>query len=138
MLTTVQPAPATAPKTPVSPKREALRHAEAAQQAAEYFRLLARGDALPFTPVDFDVRVKEFFERMNVNLQASNALAIGALRDEPCPVALFEPWAGYKTIRRWSLVKGPDRLETELLNGKRCVRPSLFFKAFKSLGKAAP
>lgn len=126
-----------APKA-ATPKREALRHAEMAQQAAEYFRLLARGDALPFTPIDFEVRVKEFFARLETTHDASNALALAALRDEPVPVSLFRAWAGYDMIRRWSLVEGPDRLETELLNGKRCCKPSAFFKAFRTLGKAAP
>ena len=112
-------------------------HARAAQAAAEYFALLARAGELPITPDNFNERVKAFFFELNERHESATALVLGVLEDQPCPCALFKPWASYPTIRLWAMRPGADRLPTQLLNGKLCIRPSDFFAAFKLHGKAA-
>lgn len=116
--------------------REVKEHAAAAKRAAEFFTLLAKSGDIPITPDNFKERVEEFFANLDERFGAANALVLAAHRDEWCPVSLFKPWASYATIRIWSMSIGPDRLPTQLLNGKLCVQPSAFFKALHRLGKA--
>lgn len=116
--------------------RSAKDHAKAVQMAGEFFAMLAKSGELPITPEDFERRVKEFFTRLEDMQNVSQALTLAALNDELCPIALFKPWASYSVIRQWSMRTDADRLETQMLNGKLCVRPSAFFAAFKKLGRA--
>lgn len=110
-------------------------HAKAAERAGEYFAMLAKAGELPFTPDDFAARVKAFYAELDKRQEAANALVLAALQDQPCPCALFKPWASWDAIRNWSR-KETDPLPTELLNGKLCIKPSDFFRAFKLHGKA--
>lgn len=65
----------------------------------------------------------------------SHAMVLAVIADEPVPVSLFRPWACRATIWRWSTQVEKDRMPTELLNGKTCVRPSDFFAALKLHGR---
>lgn len=117
--------------------RDTKEHARNAAKAAEFFVGLAKAGQLPVTSEDFRERVEEFFAKLDERQGVANALVLGAIKDEPCPVSLFKPWASYDQIRLWSKRDDADRLETEVLNGKLCVKPSAFFTALKKLGRAA-
>ncbi|GEM_PF-3969859 len=114
--------------------KNALRSLEVAH---DYLVTLTKGAEIPITPKDLHKAVDEFHEILVSNQAAANALVVAVLGDEPCPVSLFKPWASYGQIRLWSKRTDGDRLVTEILNGKTCVRPSAFFVALKTLGKAA-
>lgn len=109
-------------------------HAKAAERAGEYFAMLAKCGELPITLDDFEARVKKFYAELDERQAQANALIFAALQDQPCPCALFKPWASWDTISAWSK-KETDPLKTELLNGKLCLRPSDFFAALKRHGK---
>jgi hypothetical protein len=112
--------------------REALRQLDTTRK---YLEALAAGADIPVTPDDLRQAIKDFRATLVTNQDASNAMVLAVLQDEPCPVSLFKPWASYAQIRLWSKRTDDDRLETELLNGKLCVRPRAFFAALKKLGK---
>lgn len=115
------------------PKSITVDHAKAVQRAADYFAQLARGGELPFTPAGLERRAKEFFNRMDEKLGASNALALAALHDLPCPQSLFAPWASPSVIWQWRRAK-VDPLPVEILNGKVMLKPSAFFAALRQHG----
>jgi hypothetical protein len=112
--------------------KDALKSIEDAQR---YLASLAKGADIPMTPEDLAKAVETFRAALTENQAAANALVLAVLGDEPCPVSLFKPWASYAQIRLWSK-RETDRLETEVLNGKLCVKPTAFFATLKKLGKA--
>lgn len=116
-------------------KQLTKEHAAAAERAASYFALLAKSGELPLTPDDFAARVKEFYGELDKRQAQANALVLAALQDQPCPCSLYRAWASWDVINQWSK-KSVDPLPTELLNGKLCIKPSDFFRAFKTHGKA--
>lgn len=116
-------------------KQLTQEHARAAERAADYFAMLAKCGELPITPDGLTEHARAFFKKLDAREEQCVALVLAALEDQPCPCALFKPWASWDTITAWSK-KSVDPLPTQLLNGKLCVVPSQFFAALKRHGKA--
>lgn len=117
-----------------STKSDTKAHAQAVAKAAEYFTFLAKRGELPLTEAEFDARVKGFYEGLEARLELSNALLMAYLQDQPCPQALFRPWASAATIWQWrNTEKNP--LPAVTLNGKVMIKPSDFFAALALHGE---
>lgn len=58
------------------------------------------------------------------------ALVLAFVTDEYCPAALFRPWASVRRIRDW---RDAGKLDVIVRHGRCCVRPSEFFRHWRSL-----
>lgn len=113
------------------------QHARATEQAAAYFRDLAKSGELPLTPADLEAAVKKFQTELKRSEKATNAFLAAYLKDEPLPQSYFEAWASVETMYRWRMLPADQApLVTETLNGKVCIKPTEFFRALKLHGRA--
>jgi len=120
--------------TTVESRMEAIGHAAAMERAADYFAAAARRGDLAVSPKEFDARLKAFFESLHTRLDASNALVLAVLEDQPCPLDFFKAWASPGQIWLWRRAEN-DPLPSITRNRKVLVKPRDFFRALDVHGK---
>lgn len=61
---------------------------------------------------------------------ANTALVLALLADEYTPIGVFSAWASKRRVREW---KAAGKISTAYKNGKLCIRPSEFFRHWRTL-----
>lgn len=61
---------------------------------------------------------------------ANTAFVLAFISDEYSPIGLFSAWASKRRIREW---KAEGKISTTYKNGKLCIRPSEFFRQWRTL-----